>query len=130
MLHLPGFGLLEAISYTNDVSLAPLYLALNSLLSILIIGRIMCGRRYPTTESVGSRSRSAMRKRTSFQSSRSLLATTSRAVIESALTSWAAVFVAMMLDYTSKVRYLLSASSRVMLKQESLVRTAMPLHLA
>jgi hypothetical protein len=71
---------------------APIYLANNTLMSALIVSKIMCvACQAGLPRSLTTHGHSKLHKQTQFRSSRSVLVTVGRAVVESALVSWIGV---------------------------------------
>jgi hypothetical protein len=92
-------GLADGSSNNEDDAVwSPLYLAVNGAFTVLITARILCVtdlQLYADAYAYDS----ILCRRTSFGTSRSILITAGRTVVESALISWVGVFVMLLTDY-------------------------------
>jgi hypothetical protein len=86
-----------------DLVWSPLYLAVNGVLTVLITARILYATALQRYALRFNGICSVLRRRTSFGTSRSILFTAGRTVVESALISWVGVFMMLLTDYCPDV---------------------------
>jgi hypothetical protein len=82
-----------------DLVWSPLYLAVNGALTVLVTARILYATNLQQYAPILNDTYSVLHRRTSFGTSRSILVTAGRTVVESALISWVGVFMMLLTDY-------------------------------
>jgi hypothetical protein len=82
-----------------DFVWSPLYLVVNGVLMVLVTARILYATTLNRYASKLNGICSVLHRRTSFGTSRSILVTAGRTVVESALISWVGVFMMLLTDY-------------------------------